>query len=226
MLVSIVRQIVGFCSRNAWAVVAMAAVITAACGYHAATHFAITTDINKLIAPNLDWREREKSYEKEFPGSYGSILVVVDAPTPEYATVASVNLWQELAKRPDLFHSVHQLDRDPFFVKNGLLFLPEAELARMAQGLGRASPLIGALAGDLSLRGLTRGLAFGLLGVQNGQAKLEDLERVLTMSADTIDGTLAGRPVSFSWQALLTGQAPKLSERRHFIEVAPVLDFS
>ena len=78
--------------------------------------------------------------------------------------------------------SVRQLDGDPFFAKNGLLFQPEADLARMTQGLGRAGPIIGALAGDPSLRGLTRALSFGLLGVQNGQAKLEDLQRALTMS--------------------------------------------
>ncbi len=103
MLVSIVRQVVGFCSRYAWAVVAVATVITAVSGYYAATHFAITTDINKLIAPNLDWREREKAYEKEFPGSFGSILVVVDAPTPELATEASANLAKSSPSGPTCF---------------------------------------------------------------------------------------------------------------------------
>ena len=77
----------------------------------------------------------------------------------------------------------------------------------MTQGLGRAAPIIGALAGDPSLRGLTRALSFGLLGVQSGQAKLDDLQRALTMSADTIDQVLAGQPASFSWQALLSGPA-------------------
>ena len=100
---------------------------------------------------------------------------MVDAPTPELATEASAKLAQRLNQRPDLFHVVRQLDGDPFFAKNGLLFQPEDDLARMAQGLGRAGPIIGALAGDPSLRGLTRALSFGLLGVQNGQAKLEDL---------------------------------------------------
>ena len=104
MLISIVRQIVGLCSRYAWAVVAAATIISAGSGYYAATHFAITTDINKLISPTLDWRQRELAYEKEFPGSYGSILVVVDAPSPELATEASAKLAQELAERPDLFH--------------------------------------------------------------------------------------------------------------------------
>ena len=115
--------------------------------------------------------------------------------------------------------SVRQLDGDPFFAKNGLLFQPEAELARMAQGLGRAGPIIGALAGDPSLRGLTRALSFGLLGVQTGQAKLEDLQRAFTMSSDTIDQVMAGQPASFSWRVLMTGQKPTPSELRHFIDV-------
>src|SRR5436305_14865526 len=115
MLVSIVRRIVGFCSRYAWAVVAVAVLVTGVAGYYAVTHFAITTDINKLMASEIAWREREKAYEKQFPGTFGSILVVVDAPTPELATAASVNLAKKLNERPDLFHTVRQLDSDPFF---------------------------------------------------------------------------------------------------------------
>src|ERR1700760_2320711 len=197
MLVSIVKKVVGLCSHHAWAVVAIAVLCTGASGYYAAKHFAINTDVNRLIAPGLDWREREQRYEKEFPGAYGSIMVVVDAPTSELATVATVKLWEELAKRPDLFHGVHQLDRDPYFAKNGLLFQPEADLTRLTQGLGRAAPVIGALAGDPSLRGLTRALSFGLLGVQSGQAKLEDLQRAMTMASDTIDHVMAGEPATF-----------------------------
>ena len=226
MLVSIVKQIVGLCSRYAWAVIALAAVITAGSGYYAATHFAITTDINKLISPDLEWRKREVAFETAFPGAFGSILVVVDASTPELATEATTRLAQALSEQPKLFQAVHQLDNDPFFQKSGLLFQSEDDLARLTQGLGRSGPIIGALAGDPSLRGLTRALSFGLLGVQNGQAKLEDLQLALTMSADTVDQAVAGEPASFSWQVLLTGQAPKARDLRHFIEVQPVLDYS
>jgi hopanoid biosynthesis associated RND transporter like protein HpnN len=226
MLVSIVRQIVGLCSRFPWVVLSLALGVTAVSGVYATTHFAITTDINKLISPDLEWRQRELAYEKDFPGAFGSILVVVDAPTPELVDEASAKLAQKLAERPELFHVVRQLDGDPFFAKNGLLFQPEGDLARMAQGLGRAGPIIGTLAGDPTLRGLTRALSFGLLGVQNGQAKFEDLQRALTMSADTIDQVLAGQPATFSWRVLLSGQKPSASELRHFIEVQPVLDFS
>ena len=67
------------------------------------SHFAITTDINKLISPDLGWRQRELAYEKAFPGSFGSILVVVDAPTPELATEASAELAQRLPSSPTCF---------------------------------------------------------------------------------------------------------------------------
>lgn len=226
MLISIVRQIVGLCSRHAWAVVVAAAVISAGSGIYAARHFAITTDVNKLISPELGWRQREIDFEKSYPGSFNSILVVVDAPTTELVAQAAANLARRLSEQPKLFKSVRHLNGDAFFAKNGLLFQPEADLARMAQGLGRASPIVGALASDVSLRGLTRALSFGFLGVQNGQAKLEDLMRALTMSADTVDQVMAGEPASFSWRVLLSGQQPTTSELRHFIEVVPVLDFT
>jgi hopanoid biosynthesis associated RND transporter like protein HpnN len=225
MLVSAVKKVVGFCSRHAWPVIVVAALLAGVSGYYAATHFAITTDIDKLIASNIEWREREKAYEKEFPGSFGAVLVVIEAPTPELTSLASAKLAAKLTERPDLFHTVRQLDGDPFFAKNGLLFQSEEELAAMTRGLGRAAPIIGALASDPSLRGLTRGLSFGLLGVQNGQAKLDDLNRALTMSADTVDNVLAGQPASFSWETLLSGP-PKPDQLRAFIEVLPVLDYS
>jgi hopanoid biosynthesis associated RND transporter like protein HpnN len=226
MLISTVKRIVDWCSRFPWAVVAVAAVVAVGSGAYATTHFAITTDVNKLISPHLDWRQRELGYEKLFPGQFGSILIVVDAPTPELATAATSALAKHLRENKSLFHSVRQLDSNPFFAKNGLLFQPENELARTVQGLGRAGPIIGALASDQSLRGLTRALSFGLLGVQSGQNRLDDLTRVMTMASDTVDQVLAGQPASFSWRVLLSGKPAEKKELRHFIEARPVLDFS
>jgi hopanoid biosynthesis associated RND transporter like protein HpnN len=226
MLVSVVKQVVALCSRHAWMVVALATLITAGCGYYTATHFAITTDINKLISSDLGWRQRERAYEKAFPGPFKSILTVVDAPTPELASGATAVLAQRLSEQPKLFRAVNLLDGDPFFAKNGLLFQSEADVAKMTEGLGTAGPVIGALAGDQNLRGLTRALSFALLGVQSKRIKLDDLARLMTMSADTVDGVLAGKPSHFSWRVLLSGHPPEAKELRHFIDVRPVLDYS
>src|SRR5258708_39840050 len=127
------------------------------------------------MASDIDWRLREKACERDFPGSFGSILVVVDAATPEFATEASANLAKQLSTRPDLFHVVRQLDGDPFFAKNGLLFQPESDLARMTQGLGRGAPVIGALARDPSPPGLTPPPSFPFPALQQGQPTLHDL---------------------------------------------------
>src|SRR5215510_2518567 len=128
MLVTAVTRLVEFCSRYAWAVIVLAAIIAGGSGVYAVRHFAITTDINNLLAPNLEWRKRERAYDASFPGSVNSILIVVDAPTPELATEASSLLTVKLQQQTLLFKAVKPLDRDPFFVKNGLLFQSEAEL--------------------------------------------------------------------------------------------------
>ena len=226
MLISAVRQVVGLCSRYPWTVVIAAMIIAIGASIHAATNFAITTDINKLISPDLEWRKRELANEATFPGPFSSILVVVDAPTRELVAEASAKLAERLSQQSKLFHEVRQLDGDPFFAKNGLLFQPASELANTTKGLASGGPIIGVLAADPTLRGLSRALSFGLLGVQAGGAKLDDLVRPLTMSADTLDRVIAGQPPNFSWHVLLTGGVPEPKDLRHFIEVRPELNFA
>ena len=221
-----VRHVVEFCSRHAWAVVVTALLFALASTVYATTHFAITTDVNKLISPDIGWRQREIGYEQAFPGPFTSILVVVDAPTTELGKAAAAALAKRLSEEPKLFHGVRQYDGDPFFAKNALLFQPADDLEKMTMGLSRAGPIIGALVGDPSLRGLTRGLAFGLLGVQTNRATLEDLGRGLIMSANTVEQVLAGKPATFSWQVMLSGKLPEAKDLRHFIEVLPVLNYA
>ena len=226
MLGSIITSIVRFCARFPLIVIACwgcAAVVSV--GYTAA-HFAINTDINKLISPDLDWRQRELDFGKAFPGHFGTTLVVIDAPTAELAAQASGALTKRLAAQPDTFRSVEDLSASEFFARNGLLFRPTTDVAQLTQGLGQAGPLIGTLAGDPSLRGLTRALSFAFIGIQNHSTTLDALARPLSMAADTLDEVLAGLPAAFSWQDLLIGHRQSASDVRHFIEVNPVLDYS
>ncbi|MGH9806333.1 MAG: MMPL family transporter, partial [Terriglobia bacterium] len=133
----------------------MAIVATVGSTAYSVRHFAINTDINKLISPELDWRKREADFEKAFPGHFGSTLVVVEAPTAEYASLASVELAKRLTAQPNLFRSVENMSGDEFFARNALLFQPTNDIEHMTQGLGQAAPLISTLVGDPSLRGLT-----------------------------------------------------------------------
>jgi uncharacterized protein len=226
MLATVVTGIVRFCTRFPWPIIVLALLVAFGSAVYAARHFAINTDINKLISPELDWRKREAEFDKTFRGHFGSTLVVVDAPTAEYASRAAADLAAQLKAKPQLFRSVDDIGGSEFFARNGLLYRPTDDVASFAKGLGQAAPLIGTLVGDPSLRGLTRTLSLGLIGVQNQMITLDALTRPLSMASTTLENVLAGRPASFSWQAMVSGQQPPPSDLRRLIEVRPVLDFS
>ena len=136
MLASWVTSIVRFCIRFPWPIIALGIVASTRGAVAAVRHFAITTDINKLISPDLDWRKREAEFEKAFPGHFGSTLVVINAPTAEFAARASADLATRLRAEPRFFRSVDDIEGSEFFARNGLLFRPTDDVASMAKGLG------------------------------------------------------------------------------------------
>jgi hopanoid biosynthesis associated RND transporter like protein HpnN len=225
MLTSTVVRIVDFCVRKPWPVVLVSLLLTVASAIYAAKNFAITTDVSKLLSGKIEWRDREQAFEKAFPTPFDTIMVVIDSPTSELSSQAADVLIKRLKEQPALFLEVRELSGGPFFAKNALLYLPTEDLTRAARGLGQAGPLIATLATDPNLRGLTRALSLVLAGVQGGRAKLEDIARALTASADAIENVLAGRPASFSWRALMN-EKPEPGTLRRFVEVRGLLDYS
>jgi len=91
VLTSLVVSIVKTCTRFAPLTVLLALIIAVGTGFYAARNFAINTDINTLISPNLDWRQRDQTFEKAFEQER-MILAVVEAPSPEFARTASAKL--------------------------------------------------------------------------------------------------------------------------------------
>ncbi|MBO0738002.1 MAG: MMPL family transporter, partial [Alphaproteobacteria bacterium] len=224
MLNSSIFRVVEFCRRYAWWVIVLAVGLAAASSVYTVRHFAIKTDIKDLFPPDLPWTHRAFAHMKAFPQA--DILAVVDAPTPELVEQASAQLARALASRTDVVRSAHELQGGRFFTQNGLLYMPTADVARLAHGLTKAGPVLQTLAADPSLRGALGALSFGLTGVQYGQIGLDDLARPMTMAGDTLQAALDGRPASFSWRALASGKAPAPQELRRFIEVMPVLNYT
>src|SRR6202043_264389 len=205
-------------------VIVVGVALAAASSVYTVRHFAIKTDVKDLFPHDLPWTQHAFEFMKAFPQP--EMLVVVDAPTPELADQASTRLAEALTQRSDRFRAVHEMQGGPFFQRNGLLYLPESEVARLTEGLAQADPLLQTLAADPSFRGALSALDLGLMGVQYGQIQLDDLARPMAMASDTVQEALAGRPASFSWRALASGKAPAPEELRRFIEVEPVLDYS
>lgn len=226
MLVSTIVKIVTACVRHPWSVILVAILLACGSGYYTARHFAINTDINKLISPNLDWRKRELAYEKAFPGLYETTLAVVDAPTQELATTASATLTKRLSEQTHLFRAVTEPGASPFFTRNGLLFLSTPDLESTAKGLGQAGPLIRTLATDQSLRGVAQAMSLALSGVRSRIITLDALTATMDLASDSLEAVLAGKPAFFSWHVLMNSRPSRPDELRRLIDVRPVLDYS
>ena len=225
MLTSIVVAIVRTCTRFATLVVILSLLLAVGASYYAARHFAINTDINTLISPDLDWRKRDQQFERAFDREK-LILAVVEAPTPELASAASKALFTKLAGDTKNFESVQPLGSGEFFEKNGLLFLPVEEVGKTAGQLEAAAPLIEIMAGDPSIRGLTGALETGLAGVKRGQVKLDNTERPFNLISQTVEDIQNKGTATFSWRELVSDKPLTDSDRRAFIEFKPKLDYS
>jgi uncharacterized protein len=225
VLTSIVVSIVKACTRFASLTVLVALILAIAAGFYTARHFSINTDINTLISANLDWRKRDNQFGEAFDRDR-TILAVVEAPTPELTGAASAALAQKLSGDAKHFESLQPLGSGEFFEKNGLLFLPVAEVGRLTGQFESAAPLIEIMAGDPSLRGLTGALETGLAGVKRGQFKLDSTERPFNRIAQTVENVLNTGSATFSWRELTSDKPLTDSDRRAFIEFKPILDFN
>jgi len=213
------------CTRFALLTVLLALILAIAAGFYTVRHFKINTDINTLISENLDWRQRDNQFEQAFDRER-TILAVVDAPTPELTGAASAALEQKLSGDTTHFESVQALGGGEFFDKNGLLFLPVADVGRLTGQFESAAPLIEIMAGDPSIRGLTGALETGLAGIKRGQIKLDSTGRPFNLIAQTVENVLNTGSGTFSWRELVSDKPLTDSDRRAFIEFKPIVDYN
>jgi hopanoid biosynthesis associated RND transporter like protein HpnN len=223
MIANFVTRLVDLCIRRAWWALVLALILGVGGGFYVGRHFAISTDVNKLLSSDLPWKKQAAQYAAAFPER--GLVVVLEAPTPELADDAASRLSEALKARRDLFAAVNQPGGDSFFARNGLLFLPTEDLSQVTQGLKRARIVIARLAADPSLRGVLGALSLAIDGVEFGQIKLDDLSPVMNAASDTLSDVLANRPASFSWLALASGKPSQQRDLTRFIEIAPVLNF-
>jgi hopanoid biosynthesis associated RND transporter like protein HpnN len=218
--IGFIAGIVAFCARRWGLTLAAGLTLTLAAGFYAAGHFAISTDLNKLISADLPWRQREIALGKAFPQRDNMILAVLDAPSPELATQAALDLQQALASQSQFFAGARSIEASDFFRREGLLFLPVKDVESRMEQLIEAQPFLGALAQDPSLRGLAGTLQL----MARGGA--EELAAPLGALAGAMERAASGEPDHFSWSALFSGAPASQQEKRRFLQVKPVLDFS
>lgn len=212
--------------RFRWIVIALVAVMTVASAGIAVHLFRINTDVERLIDPKEPWRQDEIAFEKAFPQRSNLIVAVIDGQTPEETEEAAASLTRALSERKNLIETVYRPDGGPFFDKNGLLLIPQAELDKTLDQLTQQQGLLGPLAADPSLRGIMRVLTLGARGVKSGDAKLDDLDKPMAQIDATLQKVLKGEPARLSWQALLANGETRVTDKLKFVMIQPVLDFN
>lgn len=207
-------------------VVAASLAVTVLFGWYAATHLSLDTDESKLISSDLPYRKVEKTIDQAFPHSTDRLAVVIDAPTAELAEDAVERLARALpAANKGIVHDAARPPEEMYFRKNGLLFLPTAELEQVVERLVQAQPLLGSIAKDPSLRGLLSAVDLVLQGISHGQALPKDIEPLLAQLDEPAAAIAAGKPARpVDWQALMSGGPAKDAPRR-FLMVHGTLDY-
>jgi len=220
--------LVDWCRRHAWLVVGLSLLAAIGFGWVSYTRIDIDTDTVRLLSSDLPWRQREIKFDKDFPQNSNLIAIVVDGSTPEQAESATAALAAKLSQAPQLFTSVVRPDGGPFFDRNGLMLLPVADVQNLADSIIEAQALLGNIAADPSLRGLSNTLTLALEGVKQGATDRESLAPALKAISGAVEANLdTAKPLRpLSWQSMLTGREPSSTDLRRFIQVKPVLDYT
>lgn len=225
MIRDLVPRLVGRSIARPWRTLVVALLLTAIALFVAATRFAMTTDTAELISPDVAWRQQERATEAAFPQLTDTMLVVIDGATPELAEQGAARLAARLAQDKAHFRRVTRPDGGDFFAREGLLFGSTAEVKQATAALVEAQPLLGPLAADPSLRGVTTAFSTVLDGVAAGEAPLTRIVPAMRALDRTIDASLAGKPAWFSWQRLFAGGDARLvPPARRLVLAQAVLD--
>ncbi len=226
------EKLVAWCLRRPWTVVIITLALTVAGAYLTATRFAIDTDTAHLFSPEVPWRANETRLYKAFPQIDDIIVAVIDAKTSEQAEKSADALRDALTGKP-LISRVWRPDDNQYFRDNGILFLGVEEIRRDMNSLVAQREFLQPLAEDLSLRGLSEALLFGLKQVGSSERGVAAFAKGLDNFTDAFDAVLAGKPAKVSWEKLLAGgREPEAlsvgpsAEPRRIVLVKPIIDYS
>ncbi len=207
-----------------YAPLVMVTVIAATAGvlFYSVKNFRINTDFNSMISEKLHFRKIEKDFDKSFPQLSDTIVIILDANTPEQAMSARKRFASQLRNEKDLFRNVYEPGGGKYFERNGLLYLGVNELEQLSDKLAGAQPLLAFLSKDLSMRGLFSVLGMALTHKELAGAQGGAMDQLMDRMSTTFDSISAGQPSQISWEEMMLGSAETAAQRRQFIMTQPV----
>lgn len=211
---------------NAKLVIAVCLILALAAGFYSARYLSLDSNTANMISAKLPWKQQMADINQAFPQNVGLLVVMVDGRNADLAEEATARLYEELAKRTDLFATVRRADGGPFFDRYGLMLLDAKDLQQIANSIIRAQPFIASLAADPSLRGLFDVLSLAMEGVARKATDFASIEKPLSAIATAMTATLSGDETPLSWRTLMIDRPVDPRELRHLILLQPKRDFT
>ncbi len=212
-----------FVSHHSLLVLFLSALATVGILIYTANHFRIDTELSDMISEELPYRKLEKDFQAAFPQFKETILVVVDAKTPESARLQTEKFAKRLKKESGLFRDVYMPGSGEFFERTGLLYLSVKDLEALSENLTSAQPLLGLIAQDFTLRGL-----FSVVErMLSQEGDLEQRTRLIPFIGHltrAIESAALNHPKELSWYELILGKDMAQEASRQFIIIDPVRD--
>ena len=214
-----------FVGRHPWLVLFLSLLATVGAVIHTVNHFRIDTEMTDMISDKLPYRKLEKEFQSAFPQFKETIVIVIDADTPETARLQAARMAERLREETGLYKGVYLPGGGEFFRRNGLLYLSVKDLEALSENLASAQPLLGLIAKDLTLRGL-----FSVIErIVSQEGEVEQKTKLVPFFdrlAQALDSSTSSRPRPLSWQELVLGEAMAAEASRQFIILDPVLDYA
>lgn len=218
----LIGVVVGYAQRHCLLTIVSALAVTLAGAWFTASNVRINTNTADMLSDRLPWRAANNEYKAAFPYFTDTIIVVVDAVTPDLAIEAADTLALQLRQNTTAFTEVFHPAADPFFRRNQFLYLDLDELQTLGDDISAAQPFLARLAGDPGLHGFMQLLSDAAQAAD--EASGLKLDAVFNAVAHAIDGLLDGDQTAMSWQRLMVGDA-LAGDARAIFTVQPKIDF-
>jgi len=211
-------------TRHPVTVVTVCVILTALALYMATTRLGINSDPIDMLDEELPFRQAHEQYQRQFPSLNNTLLAVIEAPSPEQATLAARQVRDRLRQHPEVVNDIFWPAGSSFFETHGLLFLPLEQLVRLSDRLVEFQPFLGQLATETHAATLLDLLTQLERNAESRQLNF-DRDLIYPRLAHVIDARLEGQAAMLSWQKLLSpSTALDAKVARETLLINPVLD--
>ncbi|GER00665.1 hypothetical protein JCM17845_12880 [Iodidimonas gelatinilytica] len=197
------------------------ALLTGLAIFAALNDLKINTDSSEMIDGREPFRVNARAMDDAFPNLKNQILVIVRADTPDEADYVTGALADSLKTRRDLFQDVFSPASDPFFQRQGLLFLDLGDLIDMSSKMSSSGPLLRELMDNPGIEGFFTQLSRAAQASEEGIG-LPMVAGAYREVADVIDALLQGEKRPLSWQHMF-GRDDAINQR--VLVIHPILDY-